>query len=74
MAKVMISIPDDLLADLDRAARDRGATRSGLIQELVGYHLRRGDEDRIREIRRVLAGARPHDGRAAEHIRGDRDR
>ncbi len=70
----MISIPDQLLADLDRAARDRGATRSGLIQELVGEHLRRREKERIGDIRRVLAYGRPHDGRAADHIRVDRER
>jgi len=74
VAKVMISIPDELLADLDRAARGRATTRSGLIRELVGEHLRREDEDRLRDIRRLLAAARPHDGRGAEHVRADRTR
>lgn len=32
MAKVMISFPDDLLAQVDREAERRGTSRSGLLQ------------------------------------------
>ncbi|WP_454293267.1 CopG family ribbon-helix-helix protein [Salana multivorans] len=35
MAKVMISLPDDVLADLDRQAAARNLTRSGYIRELT---------------------------------------
>lgn len=39
MAKVLISMPDDLLERIDREAERRGATRSGLIQEAAGREL-----------------------------------
>ncbi len=32
MAKVMVSFPDDLLAQVDAEAQRRGTTRSGLLQ------------------------------------------
>ncbi|MBJ7472483.1 MAG: ribbon-helix-helix protein, CopG family [Solirubrobacteraceae bacterium] len=35
MAKVMISLPDDLLAQVDAVAAQRGLTRSALIRECV---------------------------------------
>jgi metal-responsive CopG/Arc/MetJ family transcriptional regulator len=35
MAKVMVSLPDDLLARLDDQARRRGTSRSGLLRELA---------------------------------------
>jgi len=33
MAKVMISLPDDVLARIDSEARRRGTTRSGLLRD-----------------------------------------
>lgn len=74
MAKVMISLPDELLADLDRSARERGSTRSGLIRELAEGHLQRARGDRTRRIRELLSHAASHDGKAVEHIRADRSR
>jgi Arc/MetJ-type ribon-helix-helix transcriptional regulator len=35
MAKVMISLPEDFLKKLDRAARAQGRSRSGLIREAL---------------------------------------
>lgn len=35
MAKVMISLPDELLARLDAHASERGSTRSAAIRELA---------------------------------------
>jgi metal-responsive CopG/Arc/MetJ family transcriptional regulator len=74
MAKVMISLPDDLLADLDRSAKERGSTRSGLIRELAEDHVRRARGEKTRRIRELLSHAAPHDGKAVEHIRADRSR
>jgi metal-responsive CopG/Arc/MetJ family transcriptional regulator len=34
MAKVMVSLPEDLLAEIDRVAKETGRTRSGLIQQV----------------------------------------
>lgn len=38
-AKVMISLPGDLLARVDRAAARRGTTRSGFLQEAARREL-----------------------------------
>lgn len=48
MAKVMISVPDELLARVDAEAARRGTTRSGLIQATLGSELQRRDPDRVR--------------------------
>lgn len=34
MAKVMVSLPEDLLAEIDRVASETGRTRSGLLQHV----------------------------------------
>jgi metal-responsive CopG/Arc/MetJ family transcriptional regulator len=39
MAKVLISMPDELLERVDREAQRRGATRSGLLQDAVQREL-----------------------------------
>jgi hypothetical protein len=48
MAKVMISVPDDLLARIDAEARSRGTTRSGLLQRAAAAELDRVDPERAR--------------------------
>ena len=71
----MISIPDELLARLDEQAQQRGTTRSGLIQELARHELDDSEAERRAEIDLLLRAATGrYDGRAAEHIRRDRDR
>jgi predicted transcriptional regulator len=72
VAKVMISIPDDLLARLDGQARRRGTTRSGLLRQLAERELTGEDEARGAGIERLLAGAGPHGGDAAGHVRAQR--
>ena len=67
MAKVMVSIPDELLGRLDEHARRHGTSRSGLLQELAERELRA--DVRKRAIRRVLAGATPHGGESARQVR-----
>jgi len=67
MAKVMISIPDELLGQLDDHARRSGTTRSGLLRTLAERELRA--DLRGRAIRKVLAAASPHGGDNARHVR-----
>lgn len=55
MAKVMVSIPDDLLEQIDRVARTRGVTRSALLQDAARRDLEAG---RGAEIREALAQGR----------------
>jgi len=47
MAKVMISLPDDLLARVDARAAERGSTRSATIRDLA--------EEAFGERERLLA-------------------
>ena len=72
MAKVLVSIPDDLLARIDRTARARGTTRSGLIQRLATDHLPDDDQARRARLARLLAQPLDRGGDAAEAVRADR--
>jgi metal-responsive CopG/Arc/MetJ family transcriptional regulator len=72
MAKVMISLPDELLGRLDDHARQRGTTRSGLLRELAERELRADRATRRRHIRKLLSTAVPHGGNAARHVREQR--
>jgi len=55
MAKVMISIPDRFLEKIDRAARSRHRSRSGLIREALQSHLEGSGSSRHRSWKRALA-------------------
>ncbi len=72
MAKVMVSLPDDLLARLDDQARRRGTSRSGLLRELAERELLIDSADRRRRIARALADAAPHGGDNAAAVREQR--
>jgi predicted transcriptional regulator len=54
MAKVMISVPDELLERVDAEAARRGTTRSGLIRDTLGVELERRDPERIRGALRTM--------------------
>jgi metal-responsive CopG/Arc/MetJ family transcriptional regulator len=73
--KVMVSIPDDLLARIDAGAAERGESRSAFLQEAA--RMRLGEPDpkvlaAIESIQGLLVGTRGLT--AAEAIRQDRDR
>lgn len=55
VAKVMISIPDELLERLDLRAREVGETRSGLLQRLAEQELEDGERGRRAEAKRLMA-------------------
>ena len=75
VAKVLISMPDDLLERIDREAERRGATRSGLIQEAARRELGWPDpaafDAALERGRSALAGAVAFE--SADVIRRDRD-
>ncbi len=73
VAKVMISMPDDLLERLDARARANRETRSGLLRRLAEHEL--GVDDRRRaEVERLLdLATAPMGGEAAKLIREDRE-
>jgi len=54
VAKVMISIPDELLERLDLRAKEVGASRSGFLQHLVEREVEVAEDRRREEINRLL--------------------
>ena len=72
VAKVMVSLPDELLAALDAEAARRGTTRSGLLRELADVTLRRRGEDRAARIEAVMRDASHHGGDVADHVKRHR--
>lgn len=74
MAKVMISIPDDLLGRIDAHVKERGETRSGFLQDLAEHELMLAEEGRRRELRELLERATADmGGRGVQMIREDRE-
>ena len=69
MAKVMISLPDELLERLDRHAKGSGTTRSGILQRLAAEHLADADAERMRRVEALLSASKPHGGRGADEVR-----
>jgi predicted transcriptional regulator len=75
MAKVMISLPDELLKQVDEAAQQRKTTRSRLVANALESELARRDPAEVqaaldRSVAR-FAGKEPFD--ATAFIRWDRD-
>jgi metal-responsive CopG/Arc/MetJ family transcriptional regulator len=74
VAKVMISIPDALLERIDELAKERGTTRSGLLQALAERELLWLEDTERAEMRRLLELAtKPRGGNGTQLIREDRD-
>jgi metal-responsive CopG/Arc/MetJ family transcriptional regulator len=72
MAKVMVSLPDDLLERIDVRARARHESRSGFLRELAERELA-VEASRERSGIQVLLGEPVRlGGDATELIRGDR--
>jgi metal-responsive CopG/Arc/MetJ family transcriptional regulator len=75
MSKVMVSLPDDLLRDIDEEARRRSVSRSALLAAAARRELARRDPARVAEAiarseeRFRAAGAFD----AADLVRQDRD-
>ncbi|HET8565425.1 MAG TPA: hypothetical protein VFL77_03025 [Solirubrobacterales bacterium] len=74
MAKVMISFPDELLKRVDALSKERGLTRSGLLQNLAERELDFLADEARAEMRRLLELAtKPRGGDGTRMIREDRD-
>lgn len=75
MAKVMVSLPDDVLARIDDEAERRGTTRSALLREAALRELGRPDrtllESAVERSRSRFSAAGRFD--AASLIRAERD-
>jgi metal-responsive CopG/Arc/MetJ family transcriptional regulator len=75
VAKVMISIPDDLLRRIDALTEAGGETRSGFLQRLAERELQAADTREDEEIGRMLDSLNIDLGgkSAAQLIREDRE-
>lgn len=76
VAKVMISIPDDLLARLDAQARANRETRSGFLRRLAERELEAEQAKEREEIEELLEKATVPGGMggdATQLIREDRE-
>lgn len=75
VAKVMISISDDLLERLDAQARANQETRSGFLQRLAERELDQADSRTREEVDRLLGSLNIDLGgiSAAQLIREDRE-
>ena len=74
VAKVMISIPDDLLERLDAQARVNRETRSGFLRRLAERELDVARAREREELEELLAKATaPMGGEGTRLIREDRD-
>lgn len=75
MAKVMVSLPDDLLKAVDIEADRKGTTRSGYLRSLAEESLRSRSLDRaarMKEIDRRDGSPAGHGGGAAELVKASR--
>jgi metal-responsive CopG/Arc/MetJ family transcriptional regulator len=74
--KVMISLPDELLADVDAEAARRDQSRSALIRAALREHLARREldnrEEALQALRRTWSTRLPD--APEELIRAERDR
>jgi hypothetical protein len=73
MAKVMISIADDLLARIDAQAQANRETRSGFLQRLAERELSAQGDDRRKQLEDLLGPPVNLGGEAAKLIRADRE-
>ena len=76
MAKVMVSLPDELLERVDAEARRRATTRSALLRDAVSRELIRRDPATVRraieEARALFDGTDAFE--SGQLIRAERDR
>ena len=73
VAKVMISIPDDLLDLLDAQARANRETRSGFLRRLAERELDAEHADQRKRLEDLLGPPVDLGGDAAKLIREDRE-
>ena len=76
MPKVMVSLPADLLTDLDREAARRGSTRSALLALAARRELEQQDPVELDALLEAARSAMRTTGafEAADLVRAERDR
>jgi metal-responsive CopG/Arc/MetJ family transcriptional regulator len=73
MAKVMVSMPDELLAEVDAQARRTGSTRSAVLRGFAEDAIQRRRAKRAEAIQEILREASGHyGGNSAEQVKAGR--
>jgi metal-responsive CopG/Arc/MetJ family transcriptional regulator len=72
MAKVMISLPDALLARVDAHASEHGNTRSGAIRELTEAAFGERERQLAQRMAELDGHATGHGGNAVEELKRGR--
>jgi metal-responsive CopG/Arc/MetJ family transcriptional regulator len=72
MAKVMVSLPDELLARVDAQAHAQGSTRSATIRELAEVGLGERQRRLSQRMTALEGPARGHGGNAVEDLKAGR--
>lgn len=73
MPKVMVSMPDDLLAMVDAEAERTGTSRSAVLRGFAEDVIQRRRADRATAIRKLVSeAAAPHGGNVAELVKATR--
>lgn len=68
----MVSMPDELLAEVDAEARRTGSTRSAVIRDFAEAALQRKRTNRAEAIRVLLREGGSFGGEAAERVKESR--
>ena len=72
MAKVMVSMPDALLDEVDAEANRLGTTRSAVLRQFADSALHQRRSDRAAAMRVLLAHPGHFGGGAAERVKAGR--
>jgi hypothetical protein len=73
VAKVLISLPDDLLRRIDEYARRRAETRSGFLQRLAESEIAADNARRTKEFEELLGPPLHLGGNTVQKIKEGRD-
>jgi len=66
VARIQLTVPEDLLQAIDAEAARRGLTRDSLLVELADQGLRRPGVERAAKVDQILLAATAHGGDVAE--------
>jgi metal-responsive CopG/Arc/MetJ family transcriptional regulator len=68
----MVSMPDDLLTEVDAEANRRGTTRSAVLRQFADSALRERRSSRAAAMRALLTHPERHGGETAERVKDSR--
>lgn len=72
MGKVMVSLPDELLREVDNEAARTGTSRSAVLRAYADGALRRRRSRRSEAMRQLLGTVGSHGGQSAEAVKASR--